>query len=54
MSRIKKSYNKDILYTLIELILNSVVEDTSDFEIYIHTSINGQTPSCRWTYEKNN
>ena len=27
MSRIKKSYNKDILYTLIELILNSVVED---------------------------
>ena len=27
MSRIKKSYNKDILYTLIELVLNSVVED---------------------------
>lgn len=27
MSRIKKSYNKDILYTLIELVLNSIVED---------------------------
>ena len=27
MSRIKKSYDKDILYTLIELVLNSVVED---------------------------
>ena len=27
ISRIKKSYNKDILYTLIELVLNSVVED---------------------------
>lgn len=27
MSRIHKSYNKDILYTLIELVLNSVVED---------------------------
>ncbi len=27
VSRIKKSYNKDILYTLIELVLNSVVED---------------------------
>lgn len=27
MSRINKSYNKDILYTLIELVLNSVVED---------------------------
>lgn len=26
MSRINKSYNKDILYTLIELVLNSVVE----------------------------
>lgn len=27
VSRIKKSYDKDILYTLIELVLNSVVED---------------------------
>ena len=27
VSRIKKSYNKDILYTLIELVLNSVVEE---------------------------
>lgn len=27
ISRIKKSYDKDILYTLIELVLNSVVED---------------------------
>lgn len=27
MSRIKKAYNKDILYTLIELVLNSIVED---------------------------
>lgn len=27
MSRIKKSYDKDILYTLIELVLNSVIED---------------------------
>lgn len=27
ISRIKKSYNKDILYTLIELVLNSIVED---------------------------
>ena len=27
MSRIKKSYNKEILYTLIELVLNSVVEE---------------------------
>ena len=27
MSRINKSYNKDILYTLIELVLNSVVEE---------------------------
>lgn len=27
MSRINKSYDKDILYTLIELVLNSVVED---------------------------
>ncbi len=27
MSRIKKSYNKDILYTLIELVLNRVVEE---------------------------
>ena len=27
MSRSKKSYDKDILYTLIELVLNSVVED---------------------------
>lgn len=27
LSRIKKSYDKDILYTLIELVLNSIVED---------------------------
>lgn len=27
ISRIKKSYDKDILYTLIEIVLNSVVED---------------------------